>query len=294
MEFHYAIMANKNTRLAKYGWVWVIAALSLGAYLIAGAYGGGLSDSDSSSGANQQDRNAISNATHYDGLTDVGIPSSMPAQIKDYQGFRVSFNKSNHTPNWVAWELLATETQGAEPRSGKFWYDESIEGCADTKDYTRSGMDRGHMCPAADQKWSPEAMNDCFAMSNICPQDHSLNSGAWSTLEKRCRRWAERDSAIVIVCGPIYEESDIIRIGSNGVRVPGAFFKVIAAPYSDPPRGIAFVYPNMASPGNMQNYAMTIDEVEKLTGYNFFYNLPADIEEAVESVASFKLWDKLQ
>ena len=60
-----------------------------------------------------------------------------------------------------------------------------------TYDYKGSGYDRGHMCPSADMKWSPAAQRDCFYMSNICPQDRSLNSGAWSKLENACRRWAK-------------------------------------------------------------------------------------------------------
>ena len=230
---------------------------------------------------------------HYSDLDRVKTPGGLPSQEKSYTGFRLSFNSENHTPNWVAWELLGTETDGASSRGGrKFFADEELDGCPDTRDYTRSGFDRGHMCPAADQKWSAQAMEDCFVMANICPQDHSLNSGAWNSLEQRERAWALRDSAIVIVAGPIYQKSDTQRIGSTGVRVPSAFFKVIAAPYAAEPRGIAFVYPNMTSPGNMEQYAMTIDDVEKLTGFDFFYSLPDDVEEKVESAASFREWNK--
>lgn len=225
-------------------------------------------------------------------LMNVAIPSSLPSEIKDYEGFRLSFNSDNHTPNWVAWELLGSEVQNGVARSNKFWTDSSVEGCPSTKDYTNSGYDRGHMCPAADQKWSQQAMEDCFVLTNICPQDHSLNTGAWSTLENKERLWAQRDSAIVIISGPIYSKDDKKRIGTTGVRVPGAFFKVIAAPYLDSPRGIAFVYPNMTSPGNMENYVMTIDEVEKLTSYDFFAPLPDDIENEIESKSSFKEWNR--
>ena len=135
-------------------------------------------------------------------------------------------------------------------------------------------------------------MLDCFTMANIVPQDHALNSGAWGSLENKERTWAMRDSAIVIVAGPIYTADDTIRMGESGVRVPSAFFKVFAAPYADEPRGIAFVYPNMTAPGNMEQYTMTIDEVEQLTGYDFFHALPDSIEEAIESKASFRDWNR--
>lgn len=225
-------------------------------------------------------------------LLEVGMPSQVRSQMKDYEGFTVSFNADNHTPNFVAWELLAAETDGQVSRSGSFWKDEEIEGCPDADDYKRSGFDRGHLCPAADQKWSRQAMTDCFSFANMAPQHHALNAGAWQTLEKKVRLWATRDSALLIVAGPLYEKNDTLRIGNSGVRVPSAFFKVIAAPFIESPRGIAFVYPNMTSPGNMENYVMTIDDVEKLTGFDFFHNMPDDIEHEIESTASFRDWNK--
>lgn len=232
------------------------------------------------------------NPNKYDNLEYTVIPTGTPEQIREYEGFTVSFNKDNHTPNWVGWELLASETEGSESRSDNFWQDATLEGCPVTYDYSRSGYDRGHMCPAADQKWSAKAMNDCFVMANMCPQDHSLNSGAWATLEKKERVWAKRDGALIIVAGPVYEKSDTKRIGDTGVKVPSAFFKIIAALNIDEPRGIAFVYPNMSSPGNMSTYAMTIDKVETLTGFDFLSALPDDIENKIESTTSFKEWDR--
>ena len=219
-------------------------------------------------------------------------PEGTEEQIMEYEGFRVSFNKDHKTPNWVAWELLGTECDGEEKRYNTFWQDENVAGCPSTYDYTNSGYDRGHMCPAADQKWSRQAMIDCFSLANIVPQDHSLNSGAWSTLEKKERLWAQRDSAIVIIAGPIYEKTDQERIGDAGVRVPSAFFKVMIAPYVDEPRGIGFIYPNMSSPGNMKDYSMPIDKVEEITGIDFFYNLPDELENRIEATASFKEWDR--
>lgn len=141
-------------------------------------------------------------------LLDVRIPDSIAGERKDYTGFTLSFNKENRTPNWVAWELLGSEATGEVGRYNKFWQDTDLEGCPTTRDYSNSGYDRGHMCPAADQKWSQEAMVDCFSLANIVPQANALNTGAWKTLENKERQWAQRDSAIIIIAGPIYEKSD--------------------------------------------------------------------------------------
>lgn len=240
----------------------------------------------------EADGGDLAAARHYEGLDHAVVPGNSKSREKVYEGFSVSFNADNGTPNWVAWELLGSEVAGDIDRSDNFWQDKDLEGCPSTSDYTRSGYDRGHMCPAADQKWSVKAMTDCFVMANICPQDHALNAGAWNTLEGKERQWAQRDSAIVIIAGPVYEPSDTKRIGASRVRVPGAFFKVILAPYCEHPRAIGFVYPNMTSPGNMQNYAMSVDDVEALTGIDFFEALPDEIEEMVEREYSFSEWNR--
>ena len=232
-----------------------------------------------------------SKPVHYDGLDNVAIPKGLTSQIKEYTGFTLSYNKDNRTPNYVAWELLGTEVSNDVSRTDNFWQDNGIEGCTKHSDYTGSGYDRGHMCPAADQKWSAEAMNDCFVMANMCPQLHDLNAGAWEKLEEKERVWAKRDSAVMIVAGPIYTDGDTY-IEKSKVRVPDAFFKVLIAPYLDEPRGIAFVYPHMKCPADMQDYATTIDEVEKITGFDFFAALPDHIEKKVESTFSFTDWNK--
>lgn len=224
-------------------------------------------------------------------LDKVTVTKSLPSIVKEYEGFTVEFNPENKTPNYVAWILQGHETEGTTARSNNFWTDSDLKGCPDTRDYSRSGYDRGHMCPAGEQKWSDEAMLHSFVMANICPQKHELNTGAWKTLEDKERVWAKRDSAIVIVAGPIYDSTDKETIGRNKVRVPSAFFKVLLAPYADPIRAIGFVYPNMRCDGNMQAYAVTVDDVEKMTGMDFFSALPDDIENDIEAVVSFKDWN---
>lgn len=215
----------------------------------------------------------------------------VPSVVKEYEGFTIDFNPKNKTPNYVAWILHGHETEGATSRSNKFWTDNELEGCPETRDYSHSSYDRGHMCPAGEQKWSDEAMHHSFVMANICPQKHELNTGAWKTLEDKERIWAKRDSAIVIVAGPIYEPSDNETIGKNNVRVPSAFFKVLLAPFAEPMRAIGFVYPNMKCEGNMQAYAVSVDDIEKITGFDFFSALPDDIEDNIEAVVSFKDWN---
>jgi len=234
---------------------------------------------------------ASASSTQYGNLLDVITnPEVLPDQKVSYTGMDISFNPKWHQPNWVAWELTRTETTGTEKRENKFYCDESVKGCADHYDYSYSGYDRGHMAPAADMKWSPEAMHESFSMANICPQVKSLNTGVWKRLEDKCRTWAQTDSAIIIISGPVTTDTPKDYIGDSRVAVPCRFFKVILSPYVTPMRGIGFIMPNDRTPGGMQAAAVSIDEVERVTGHDFFASLPDDIENEVESQCDFHYW----
>lgn len=224
-------------------------------------------------------------------LKQVKLPEGTAEQLLGYTGFKVSFNADHHQPNYVMWELTAEETEGQEPRNSKFRADPQAYGSATPDDYRNSGYDRGHMAPAADMKWSAKAMNDSHFMTNICPQDHAINSGRWSTLEKKCRTWAQRDSALLIISGPVLNDRITKTIG-NGVTVPSRFFKIIVAPYSNPPAAIAFIVPNQPTTVGVQQMAVSIDQVEEITGIDFFPNLPDSIAADLESQHNFNFWNR--
>lgn len=229
-----------------------------------------------------------------DSLLIVKEPEGMNGRIIDYTGFRLSFNADCKQPNWVAWELTADEAKAnvASRKNTTFMRDPNVEGCATVNDYRGSGFDRGHMCPAADMKWDQRAMNDCFLLTNICPQDNGLNTGAWNALENKCRSWAVRDSAIIIVCGPILTDRLTRHIGDSRVAVPERFFKAVLAPYASPVRAIGFIMPNTRHAPGMQQAAVSIDEIEEATGLDLFSWLPDDIESEVEATCNFPQWNK--
>ncbi|MDE6491386.1 MAG: DNA/RNA non-specific endonuclease [Muribaculaceae bacterium] len=223
----------------------------------------------------------------------VTAPSLDEVEVR-YGAMTVSFNPELHIPNWVGWELTREKASGTEPRADRFMRDDNVRGCASPEDYRGSGYDRGHMAPAADMKWDVKAMRKSFLLTNVCPQDHALNAGSWKKLEEKCRMWAMADSVIYIVAGPVLTDTIDEYIGESGVAVPKRFFKVIASPYADPPRGIGFIMPNGRVPGGMQASAMSIDDVEAITGHDFFSELPDDVEAVVESQCRFNLWSTLR
>lgn len=209
-----------------------------------------------------------------------------------YKGFYVSYNTNNKTPNWVCYSLTDRETQGDYSRKGKqFRPDPNLAlPQADNNDYRNSGWSRGHMAPAADFKWDENALDDTFYFTNCCPQDEKLNSGQWNTLEKKAREWAKKYGEVTIVTGPIYQKRTYGTIGKNKVAVPDAFFKALLVFSENGAQAIAFVMNNSKQNENMQRCALSIDELEIITGYDFFPNLDDSIEKTIEASFSLKAW----
>lgn len=222
-------------------------------------------------------------------LQVVKLPDVLPDKRLAYRGFTVHFNPELHIPNCVVYELTASETEGSVPRFGSFETDSAVAGCANPWDYTLSGYDRGHMIPAGDLRWDSLAMRESFKMTNVCPQTRALNSGGWTKIEDKIREWAVRDSALIVVTGPVITRG-MKTIGDSHVAVPTAFFKVVLAPFATPMRAIGFVLPNKAANGSLKKYAVSVDEVERRTGMDFFSALPDDIENGIESQLNLSVW----
>ena len=211
-------------------------------------------------------------------------------QIIRHSGYTVSYNKDLKIPNWVSYELTREETKGKEKRGNRFIADPLVTGpIATNTDYTRSGYDKGHMAPAADMKWSPEAMKESFYFSNMCPQHPQLNRRGWKNLEEKIRNWAIADSAIIIICGPIIEKQPKT-IGKNKVVVPQRFFKVVLSPFAKPIRAIGFLFNNEQAVEPLSSYVVTVDSIESLTNMDFFAPLPDEIENKIEANANYSLW----
>ncbi len=207
------------------------------------------------------------------------------------KGYTASYNPMTKLPNWVAWHLTAAHVDGYAKRKGiSFHEDEDVpEPRVDTYDYVRSGYDRGHMCPAGDNKWDELAMEQSFLMTNICPQDHKLNIGDWNNLETQCRQWAEQYGDIYIVCGPILYKGQHKTIGQHKVVVPEAFFKVILRMGKEP-QAIGFIYRNNDKRHPWGDYVNSVDEVERITGFDFFPSLPDNVEQRVEKRYDAAAW----
>ena len=234
---------------------------------------------------------AVAQNTPTQSYYDIELPISPQGiyeQILKKSNYTVSFNAKNNIPNWVAWAITSDELIERESRSNNFQPDPELPAytAVTTEDYTGSGYDRGHMCPAADNRYHWRAMDESFYMTNICPQNHNLNAGVWSTLEQQCRRWAETGTNVYIACGPVLDANGKPQYIGNKhqVRVPEAFFKVVLFGLeSNTPKAYGFIFENKAGKKPLTYYARTVDEIEALTGLDFFSPLDDTIEQQIEA-----------
>jgi endonuclease G len=280
--------ASMSSGVRSLGFTLIVAVIAVIAYMMVTA-----SETTAASTSDTQAKATLSGVSA-EQLMEVKNPKGLREEIVPYTGMTVSFNCDTHEPNWVAWELLGSEITGDSERESSFLTDENVKGCATSDDYRNTGFDRGHQAPAGDMKWHPQAMHESFYMTNICPQAPDLNRGAWNKLEQKCRDRAAVDSALIIICGPIFEKGQpSARIGATGVAVPSSFFKVILAPFVEHPWAIGFIMPNAYVTGGMQKTAVSVDQVEELTGYDFFSALPDSLENAIESTYNFNSFSRI-
>lgn len=227
----------------------------------------------------------------------VELPSILPgAPIIRYTAHTVQYSNENRNPYWVAYELTAREVETiTTKRSSRFLPDNrpGLTTATDT-DYYRSGYDRGHLAPAADMRFSAEAMKDCFYYSNISPQHPRLNRGIWLTLENRTRQWAIEYGAVFIATGPVFS-SDDGKIGDNGVRIPAGFYKVLLDMRSHPPKAIGFLFANTdEARGTLAAHMVSVDTIETITGIDYFAILPDSAEALLESACTPEDWLSLK
>lgn len=226
----------------------------------------------------------------------VGVPAKRLLKselVVNHTDYSLAYSKKYGQPLWVAWVLSYEEISGKTKRAAAFLPDPAIpeKYRVTTDDYKGSGYSRGHQSPAADNKKDSIVMSECMYMSNMCPQTQKLNGGVWNDLEDSCRVWAWKNDSIFIVSGPVFYDKPAKWIGkTHKIAVPDAFFKVILSYRAGHNKALGFIFRNDDSKQQLQDGLMTVDEVEKITGYNFFPKLRKSKQKALESNAKLEDW----
>lgn len=215
----------------------------------------------------------------------LGLPDSRA--IIRHLAYTLEYDEEHEQAGWVEYRLTAEMTHGSWKRCDHFRIDPMIPtGSAEPGDYKGSGYDKGHLAPAADMAWDSTAMCESFLMSNMSPQTPSFNRGIWKRLEDQVRAWAEESDTLWIVTGPVLKDS-LPTIRANHVSVPEYFYKIVIDIKDPDVRGIGFVIPNKGSKEVLDNFMVTIDSVEVLTGLDFFSALPDSLEQLIEASVTF-------
>lgn len=213
--------------------------------------------------------------------------------VVSYKGYTASYSSETLIPKWVAYELLPEEMEGNNERDDKrFGMDTSLRiRQAMREDYYGTDWTKGHMAPAADFRWDDEALSETFYFINVCPQNEKLNGKDWNFLEKQVRRWAKDYGKVWVVTGPIIGQNKYGRIGPQKVVVPDQFFKAVMVQDN---RGkyhsIGFVMDNNSSRQYLKDCWMCINDLELITGLDFFPQLDDSIEESVEDQQKPSFW----
>lgn len=218
------------------------------------------------------------------------LPESTTHQIVKHQYYMLSYSEPHEQAEWVIYPLIKDHLTNDDRKRPFFIEDPKVKSkSADWRNYKGSGYDRGHLCPAGDRRFSEYAYNETFYTSNIAPQNREFNAGIWNQLEQKIRYWCKRYGDLYIITGGVLENR-LIEIGDEGVDVPLYFYKMVIRPEGNQFETLAFLIPNQESQKSLQEFLVPIDSIEKLTGIDFFEQMPDTQEAALEKEVQKSNW----
>jgi endonuclease G len=230
-------------------------------------------------------------------INKVGRPKLKSGQRTVWHaGFGLIYNEEHEQPQWVAHMILPDVLEVCKERTDVFLEDPDIKtGSATQSDYSPQSpkkYDRGHMAPAADLRWSDKAVAESFYYSNMSPQRSTLNQGLWADLEIDIRGYVRffEDTPVFVITGPVLKKSlPKLLDKADGVSIPEQYFKVVMD--FDRGRAIGFlIKQNATKRTKLQNVAMSVDDLEKITGLDFFYGVSNAKEKRMEAEFNPEVW----
>lgn len=212
-------------------------------------------------------------------------------------GFMVGYSDVRGNPLWVIYQIKPVPDDApAYERPRRFSADWRNLTRIAPDSYSHSGYDRGHMAPnyAISRLYGRSAQLDTFLMTNITPQKPNLNRKLWQRLEEvEIDYFTQQHDVIWVITGPIFND-DIERLKSSfRVEIPDKFYKIYVAPPENgrPPGMLAFIVPQkVRGTEPLNRFLVSIDQVEKETGFDFFHKMDDTLEEKLESSIKPDSW----
>jgi len=215
-------------------------------------------------------------------------PSSTTGMVVKRNSYVFSYNEDHEQSEWVAYYLTKADIPSKKYKRPYFNQDPKVKtGSADWKNYSRTNYNKGHLLPAADRRKNYADYKETFFTSNIAPQLPEFNAGIWNDLEMQVRKWVKQNDSLYVITGGILEQN-LPTIGYEKVSVPNYFYKIVATP--DFSNVIAFLVPHQNSNLPLFEFVTSVDSIEKLTGIDFFEQLPLPVQENLESKKSYNEW----
>jgi endonuclease G len=236
----------------------------------------------------------------------VGMPEiNATDEIICHSAMCLVYEEKHEQAKWVAHIILPDIVNGKEGRTNNFRKDTLVKTeTADDDDYFLKvkqpdgkikydgfGYDRGHLAPSADFRWSKKALSESYYYSNMSPQLPDFNRQKWADLESIFREYvtSHTETQLYVVTGPIlYDTLPKLERGKNKVTIPEFYYKVALDLTNN--KAIGFIMPNKKIEYPTASYAVPINDVEKITGINFFYQLNDSLEEVLESQKIVSDW----
>ena len=220
------------------------------------------------------------------------FPVDKQDQIIKHQYYTIAYCPKYKEAVWVGYNLSLNMIKGKAKRPKTFSVDPLlIYPSAQNSDYYKSGYDKGHLCPAADMKFSQTAMNETFYLSNVSPQRADLNRDVWDKLEKLVRSWLSTiDSDLFIFTGTLFDKTNTT-IGDDKIAVPYAFYKIIYDYKAANQKMIAFIMPNKECNKRLAKYVVPVDSIQKLTNIDFFPKVDLPLQTKLEAHSDTSQWN---
>lgn len=220
---------------------------------------------------------------------ELPAPSPREQQVQ-HTLFTVSYNEGYELPSWAAWQLTPAQAKASGTFKEKFTEDPKVSsGTASARDYKDAGFIIGQLVPPEDMFTSPQAVDETFLMSNTAPFKPSFNKYIWEMIEKLTREWAKEGNTLYIVAGPVLTDAPFGTFGNNKISIPVRYYKAILDVNGE--RAIGFIFRSNVANGAPKSFAITVDELEKITGLDFFPALADDLESKLESSNDFLKWN---
>ena len=235
-------------------------------------------------------------------------PNAVELKVKSSgeRNYTAYYDKSTYTSMWTAYPLQSKH-MGSLSRPSKWYFNTEI-GEEYQVDLTGSSYEgdtysRGHLIPNASRNGDSEMQKQTFYVTNSVPQvQNNFNSGIWSSLENTLQSIAKNGTTLYIVTGVAFqkvgETKSVSYIQANddtkNIPIPNYFYKIVLKVTTNSSgtvtsaSTIGFWFENKAYSGSAyENCAVSVDQVEQWTGFDFFANLPDSVEATAETNTSW-------